>query len=77
MAQPPVYNRQHNFLLDEEGSVNSSALNAEFDNAALSINRTRDNLSKIQSDDGSLKSGIVTRDALSSEVVKEVVDEVE
>ena len=77
MAQPPVYNRQHNFLLDEEGSVNSSALNAELDNAALSINRTRDNLSKIQADDGSLKSGIVTRDALSSEVVKEVVDEVE
>lgn len=77
MAQPPSYNRQHNFVLDEEGSVNSPALNAEFDNASTSINKIRDNLAKIQSDDGSLKAGIVTRDALSAEVVKEVVDEVE
>lgn len=77
MAQPPSYNRQHNFVLDEEGSVNSPALNAEFDNASTSINKIRDNLAKIQSDDGSLKAGIVTRDALSVEVVKEVVDEVE
>lgn len=77
MAQPPSYNREHNFVLDEEGSVNSTALNAELDNASASINKIRDNLSKIQSDDGSLKAGIVTRDALSADVVKEVVDEVE
>ena len=77
MAQPPSYNRQHNFVLDEEGSVNSQALNAEFDNVSSSINKTRENIAKIQSDDGSLKAGIVTRDALSADVVKEVVDEAE
>ena len=77
MAQPPSYNRQHNFVLDEEGSVNSPALNAEFDNASTSINKIRDNLARIQGDDGTLKAGIVTRDALSDEVVKEVVDEAE
>ena len=53
MAQPPAYNREHNFVLDEEGSVNSQKLNAEFDNASTSINKIRENLAKLQNDDGS------------------------
>ena len=77
MAQPLPYNREHNFLLDEEGSVNSQALNAEFDGASLSINRLRENLAKLQNDDGTLRTGVVRIDALASDVVKDVADATE
>lgn len=77
MAQPLPYNRDHNFVLDEEGTVNSAALNAEFDNASLSINKIRENLAKLQKDDGSLRVGIVKLDSLSSDVVKDVAEATE
>ena len=77
MAQPLPYNREHNFVLDEEGVVNSQALNTEFDNASLSINKIRENLATIQNDDGSLRAGIVTLDVLSSDVVKDVAEATE
>ena len=77
MAQPLPYNRDHNFVLDEEGAINSAALNAEFDNASLSINKIRENLAKIQNDDGSLRKGIVDLDTLSGDVVKDVAEATE
>lgn len=77
MAQPLPYNRDHNFVLDEEGTVNSSALNAEFDNASLSINKIRENLAKLQNDDGSLRVGIVKLDSLSSDVLNDVAEATE
>lgn len=77
MAQPLPYNREHNFVLDEEGAINSSALNAEFDNASLSINKIRENLAKLQNDDGSLRKGIVDLDTLSGDVVKDVAEATE
>ena len=73
MAQPPAFNRDHNFLLDEEGSVNSQALNLEFDNAALSINKIRESLAKLQNDDGSLRKGMVTKDSLDDSVLEDFV----
>ena len=77
MAQPPSYNREHNFVLDEEGSVNSTALNAELDNASASINKIRENLARLQNDDGSLRKGIVDLDTLSGSVVKDVAEATE
>ena len=77
MAQPLPYNRDHNFVLDEEGAINSAALNAEFDNASLSINKIRENLAKLQNDDGSLRKGIVDLDTLSGDVVKDVAEATE
>ena len=77
MAQPLPYNREHNFVLDEEGVVNSQALNTEFDNASLSINRLRENLAKLQNDDGTLRAGIVKQDALDGDVIKDVAEAAE
>lgn len=75
MAQPLPYNRDHNFVLDEEGTVNSSALNAEFDNASLAINTIRENLAKLQNDDGTLRSGVVNIESLDDSVVEDLVKE--
>ena len=72
MAQPLPYNRDHNFMLDEEGVVNSQALNTEFDNASLSINALRSNLAKLQNDDGTLRAGVVGMDALGGDVISDV-----
>ena len=66
MAQPQKYKRQHDFVNDDE--INKSALNEEFDNAAISINGLRDNLALIQLDDGSLRPGIVHAENLDDDV---------
>lgn len=77
MAQPPSYNREHNFVLDEEGSLDKSKLNIELDNIALSINRIRENLEILLNDDNSLKAEIVTFESLSKSVIGELSKVVE
>lgn len=75
MAQPQKYKRQHDFVNDDE--INKSALNEEFDNAAISINGLRDNLALIQLDDGSIRPGIVHAENLDDDVFDRFQEEME
>jgi hypothetical protein len=65
MAQPQKFTRTIDFTERDGDDTNHSAINEEFDAAALSVNQIRDNITLIQRDDGALKNGIVTADALS------------
>lgn len=69
MAQPQKYEREHDFTKDEVGEISTSSLNAEFDNAGRSINALRDNLAKIQKDDGSVVNETIGIEQLKTEVV--------
>lgn len=62
--QPQEYERQIDFTERDGDDTDHSGINQEFDAAATSINQIRDNLALIQKDDGGLKNGIVTADAL-------------
>lgn len=62
--QPQEYERLTDFTERDGDDTDHSALNQEFDSAALSVNQIRDNLALIQKDDGTLKNGIVTADSL-------------
>lgn len=64
MAQPPAYNRQKDFSADYGDQTDNQAINNELDGVARSVNGIRENLAKIQRDDGGLVSGIVTEDSL-------------
>lgn len=72
MAQPQKYQREHDFTLDEPSDVSTSSLNREFDDIAVTTDGLRENLAKIQNDDGSLRAGIVTPESLSKEVVENI-----
>lgn len=67
MPQPQAYERQTDFTERDGDDTDHAALNQELDAAALSIEGIRDNLALIQKDDGALKNGIVTPDALAPE----------
>lgn len=75
MAQPQVYEREHDFVNDDE--IDKSKLNTEFDNAAQSINDLRDNLALIQNDDGSLRDGIVHENNLDDDVFDRFQEEMQ
>lgn len=62
--QPQAYERQIDFTERDGDDTDHAGINQEFDAAADSINQIRDNLALIQKDDGTLKNGIVTADAL-------------
>lgn len=62
--QPQKYERTTDFTERDGDDTDHTAINEEFDAAALSINQVRENLALIQRDDGALKNGIVTADAL-------------
>lgn len=62
--QPQKYERITDFTEREGDDTDHSALNDEFDAAALTTDQIRANLALIQRDDGALKNGIVTADAL-------------
>jgi len=76
MPQPPSYHRSHNFGTDSPGQIDGAAVNAELDGAASSINAIRDNLALIQRDDGALRSGIVTVDAISDTITSGIIEKV-
>lgn len=63
--QPQKYERITDFTEREGDDTDHSALNDEFDAAALTTDQIRANLALIQRDDGQLKNGIVTADALA------------
>lgn len=65
MAQPTAYNRNEDFTQRPGDETNHTALNAEFDAAAQSINQIRANLALLQADSGELKPGVVGPDQLS------------
>lgn len=72
MAQPQKFERQHDFTLDEPSNVDVASLNTELDNVALTTNQIRENLALMQEDDGTLRRGIVSKDALGSDVLSEM-----
>jgi hypothetical protein len=76
MAQPPAYNRTKDFTVDFGNETDHSALNAELDNAANSINDIRANLALIQADDGTILADAITTDALSDDVKDFLINEV-
>lgn len=76
MAQPPRYDRNKDFAADYGDNTDGVALNAEYDAAAQSVNAIRDNLAKIQRDDGALRNGIVTVDALDEGLMGDIVNAV-
>lgn len=73
MAQPRAYSRTKNFTADLGSETDHSSLNAELDAAGNSINDIRDNLALIQADDGNLRAGAVTPDAISTELRADLV----
>lgn len=67
--QAPAYNRIKNFTENNPDRTDHGAINAELDNVSLTVNTLRDNAAKIQKDDGSLASSVVTIDSLTQEAV--------
>ncbi|HEY5793414.1 MAG TPA: hypothetical protein VIU82_00240, partial [Bosea sp. (in: a-proteobacteria)] len=70
MAQPTPYNRQFSFQ-DFQAAQPTTPLpgdevDGELNAVKVTLDQTLINLAKIQRDDGALKNGIVTQDALSS-----------
>lgn len=65
MTQPTAYTKTTNFASDEannvggRSTVRTSNLDAEFDNIALTLRQTLQNLARIQRDDGQLTDGLV------------------
>lgn len=76
MSQAPTYTRTTQFAGDElnnrggRSTVATADVDAEFDDVAVSVNQTRDNLSLLQRDDGHLRDEIVKIWALAPEVSK-------
>ena len=75
MAQPPAYNRVKDFGTDYGDQTDNQAINNELDGASKSINAIRENLAKIQRDDGGLANGIVTEDSLDPALKDALYDE--
>lgn len=74
MAQPPAYNREKDFTEDFGSETDHSALNAELDAAANSINDIRTNLAILQADDGKLRPDVVTTDSVTQQLFDDLVD---
>lgn len=72
MAQPPKYSRQKDFTVDYGSETDHPALNGELDRAAGSINKIRENLARIQRDDGKLVQGVVTADSVDAAFADEL-----
>src|SRR5689334_23200892 len=68
MAQPDTYTPAHEFLTDEAATpaLPGSELDIEFNALAAILEQYQTNLALIQRDDGALKNGIVTAEALDT-----------
>ena len=75
MAQPPRYQRTKDFGADYPDQTDNQAINNELDAVAATTDGLRKNLAKIQRDDGGLRDGIVTKDALAQPLKQELYDE--
>jgi len=71
--QPQKYERTTDFTERDGDDTDHASINAEFDAAALTTDQIRENLALIQRDDGALKNGIVTADALDDTVFDAVL----
>lgn len=69
MPQAPRYSRATDFSTQNPDLTDHVKLNNEFDQVSESVNDLVTNLEKIQADDGGLDAGVVTRRALSDEVL--------
>ena len=65
MTQPKNYYRTKDFAENNPDQVDLNAINQELDAISFSLNRTNNNLSEIQMDDGKLVPGIIEYDNLS------------
>ncbi|SFI39943.1 hypothetical protein [Bradyrhizobium sp. Gha] len=69
MSQPPAYNRSFSFsnfqAQNPTAALPGSQVDIELNNVKATLDATRANLAQIQRDDGGLKNGTVTFDALS------------
>lgn len=70
MPQAPEYQRTKNFQDNSGDRTDHSALNNELDHAATSVNALRANQALLQNDDGTLRAGAVTPEAVSPEVAQ-------
>lgn len=68
MAQPQAYNRATDFTQRDGDDTDHTAINAELDAAALSINQVRANLAQLQKDDGGLANEVVGLDQLTPQL---------
>lgn len=75
MAQPPAYNRVKDFGADHGDETDNQAINTELDAVGSSVNGIRNNLAKIQRDDGGLCDGIVTADSLAPSLKSDLYSE--
>lgn len=73
MAQPPAYNRSKDFTENFGTETDHSALNAELDTAANSINDIRANLAILQADDGMLRPAVVTTDSITDTLRQDLI----
>lgn len=70
MPQAPEYQRTKNFQDNSGDRTDHSALNNELDHVATSVNALRANQALLQNDDGTLRAGAVTPEAVSPEVAQ-------
>ncbi|WP_050466358.1 LamG-like jellyroll fold domain-containing protein [Herbaspirillum chlorophenolicum] len=75
MSQPPRYQRTKDFGADDPDQTDNQAINNEFDAVARTTDGLRSNLAKIQRDDGGLKDGLVTKDALAQALKEDLYTE--
>lgn len=75
MAQPPRYQRTKDFGADYPDQTDNQAINNELDAVSQTTDGIRKNLALVQSDDGGLKHGIVTKDALAQPLKEDLYDE--
>ena len=76
MTQAQKYERTIDFTDRDGDDTDHTGINSEFDAAALTVNQIRENLAKIQGDDGTLAKGVVTADALSESAFDAVLSDV-
>lgn len=73
MAQPPAYNRSKDFTENFGTETDHTALNAELDTVANSINDIRANLAILQADDGMLRPAVVTTDSITDTLREDLI----
>lgn len=74
--QPPPYKRKTNFTNHDSDETDHSALNGEFDAVSLATEVLRQNLAKMQRDDGELVYGVVNKDSIDPDLLTEIQEHV-
>lgn len=77
MAQPTPYNKNYDFNNQSFDDSLLNKLDEEFDDIETCVDEVCFNLALIQRDDGALRNGIVTLDALGQDLSDEIIRQVE